>query len=173
MTDTLNPVDYLIRPAAKSDESFLWQMLYYAAHMDEDGASMESARANPDLMGYVEDWGERNGDLGLIAEDELGQKSGAAWIRVMPDNSPLYRIVDRGIPELAIAIAPEHIGAGIGSRLLTHLLEAARGQYRGIVLSVRSSNPAKRLYERLNFRTIKTILNRVGTESLVMLRDLD
>jgi ribosomal protein S18 acetylase RimI-like enzyme len=162
-----------VRRAIAADEPFLWQMLYYAAHMDEDGVLAESARTNPDLLGYVENWGEREGDLGLIAEMDLRQSAGAAWIRIMPADSPLYRIVARGIPELAIAVAPECIGSGIGTRLLTALLDAARKQHRSIALSVRASNPAKRLYERLGFKTVKSIINRVGTESFVMLCDLD
>ena len=161
-------MNYQIRPAIKSDEPFLWQMLYYAAHMDEDGASLESAKTNPDLMSYVEHWGERAGDVGFIAQVPDGEPAGAAWIRVMPDDSPLYQVVARSIPELAIAIAPEHIGKGAGALLLRHLLEAARGPHRAITLSVRASNPAKRLYERLGFVTVAEIKNRVGTASLVM-----
>jgi ribosomal protein S18 acetylase RimI-like enzyme len=166
-------MNYQIRPAIKSDEPFLWQMLYYAAHMDEDGASLESAKTNPDLMGYVEHWGERAGDLGFIAQAPDGEAAGAAWVRVMPDDSPLYQVVARGIPELAIAIAPEHIGKGAGELLLRHLLEAARGSHRAIILSVRADNPAKRLYERLGFLTVAEIKNRVGTASFVMKVPLD
>jgi len=167
-------MNYQIRPAIKTDEPFLWQMLYYAAHMDEDGASLESAKTNSDLMSYVEDWGDRAGDIGFVAQASTGEDAGAAWIRVMPDDSPLYRVIERGIPELAIAIAPEHIGKGVGALLLRHLLAAAYGSHRArgthpaIVLSVRASNPAKRLYERLGFVTVAEITNRVGTHSFVM-----
>src|SRR2546426_4312719 len=141
-------INYQIRPAIKSDEPFLWQMLYYASHMDEEGAAPESAKTNPDLRGYVEDWSERPGDIGFIAQAQVGEHAGAAWIRVMPDESPLYRVVARGIPELAIAVAPKHVGKGAGALLLRYLLEEARGSHRAIALSVRADNPAKRLYER-------------------------
>ena len=60
-------MNYTIRSASAADEPFLWQMLYYAAHMDEDGAALESARTHPDLMDYVAGWGERAGDIGVIA----------------------------------------------------------------------------------------------------------
>jgi ribosomal protein S18 acetylase RimI-like enzyme len=161
-------MNYQIRPAIKTDEPFLWQMLYYAAHMDEDGASLESARTNRDLMSYVEDWGDRAGDIGFVAQASTGEDAGAAWIRMMPNESPLYRVVSRGIPELAIAVAPEYIGKGAGALLLSHLLDAARETHRAIVLSVRASNPAKRLYDRVGFVTVAEIANRVGTHSLVM-----
>lgn len=42
-------MNYTIRPARKTDEPFLWEMLYYAAHMDEDGVAPESARCNAHL----------------------------------------------------------------------------------------------------------------------------
>ena len=60
-------MNHPIRSATAADEPFLWQMLYYAAHMDEDDAAGESARTNPDLRGYVARWGERARDIGIIA----------------------------------------------------------------------------------------------------------
>jgi ribosomal protein S18 acetylase RimI-like enzyme len=164
-------MNYIIRPANKADTVFLWQMLYYAAHMDEQGAPPESARGDPDLAGYVEDWGERPGDAGFIAIAEDGRPIGAAWIRILAD-SPLYRVVARGTPELAIAVLPEHIGGGAGTLLLRHLLGAVSGAHRALVLSVRATNPARRLYERAGFVTVATITNRVGSASYVMQTEL-
>jgi len=161
-----------LRPAAKSDEEFLWEMLYYASHMDEEGAPAASARTNPDLAGYVENWGERDGDLGFIAVGADGRNLGAAWLRVMPAGSPLHRMGARETPELAIAVAPEAIGAGVGTMMLRRLIEAARGTHHAIALSVRAGNPAARLYERVGFATVGSIVNRVGTVSDVMKLDL-
>jgi hypothetical protein len=48
---------YKIRAAVADDHPFLWQMLYYAAHMNESGESPESARLNSDLRPYVEGFG--------------------------------------------------------------------------------------------------------------------
>ena len=72
----------IIRLATKDDEPFLWEMLYYAAHMDEDGeVSPQSAKENPDLLKYVKDWG-RETNIGCIAvEPGSNQPVGAAWIR--------------------------------------------------------------------------------------------
>jgi len=159
-----------LRPAVKSDEEFLWQMLYYASHMDDEGVPAESARTNPDLAGYVEDWGERKGDLGVIAVGPDDRKLGAAWLRVMPVESPLYRVVARETPKLAIA--PAAIGTGVGTMMLWRLIKAARGTHRAIALSVRAGNPAARLYERIGFAIVESIVNRVGTVSYVMKLDL-
>jgi len=163
-------MDFFIRPADRSDEAYLWRMLYYAAHMDEDGVAPETAMTNPDLAPYVENWRKRAGDLGFIAVSEDGEPAGAAWIRVMPAESPLYRWVAARTPELSIAVAPAFVGNGAGTKLLRYLIPASRAICPAIVLSVRVDNPAKRLYERFGFTTIAHIANRVGSESFVMLR---
>jgi ribosomal protein S18 acetylase RimI-like enzyme len=159
---------YALRPAIASDEPFLWQMLYYAAHMDESGEPLESAGFNPDLAPYVQGFGIL-GDLGIIASDATnGIAAGAAWIRVMPAGWALHRFIDAAIPELAIAVTPAHIGRGAGSQMLARLLADASPFYPAVALSVRENNPARALYERTGFATVATIANRVGGESLVM-----
>ena len=162
MEEYVNPI---IRLATKEDEPFLWEMLYYAAHMDEDaGVSPESAKSNPDLMKYVKDWG-RETDVGSIAlEPDCNQPVGAAWIRLLA--------VDDITPELAIAVLPQYLGRGIGTLLLQHLLEAAKQRYPRVILSVRTTNPAKSLYERMGFVVTEEIVNRVGTASVSMVIDL-
>ncbi len=52
-----------------------------------------------------------------------------------------------------VAVLPGYRGRGVGTLLLTHVLqEAARAGARGATLEVRASNvPALRLYERLGF----------------------
>ncbi len=167
-------MNFTIRSAYAGDEAFLWQMLYYAAHMDEEpGVAAESAKTNPDLAYYVEHWGSGSADLGFIATASDGAMAGAAWIRLMPPTSLLYRYVPSAIPELAIAVEPTYIGSGAGSALMPAILEAARGSHKGIVLSVRANNPARRLYERCGFARVATTRNRVGTQSFIMLCDFE
>jgi ribosomal protein S18 acetylase RimI-like enzyme len=165
---------YVIRLAQAEDEAFLWRMLYYAAHMDEEpGASAESAKSNPDLAYYVEAWKQRGGDLGFIALSPEAEAVGAAWIRLMPPSSPLYKHVPQDTPELAIGVEPAHRGVGAGALLLHRVLDHARGVHRTIALSVRANNPARGLYERLGFVTVARIRNRVGGVSFVMNITLD
>jgi GNAT superfamily N-acetyltransferase len=166
-------MNFTIRRATAGDETFLWQMLYYAAHMDEEpGMTVESAKMNPDLAYYVENWGAGSADVGFIAIAPDGSLAGAAWIRLMPPSSPLYRYVAADVPELAIAVAPGSIGSGAGTALMRSVLDEARDRHHTIALSVRATNPAKRLYERFGFATVVSIRNRVGTESFVMRCDL-
>ena len=166
----MNP---MIRMATQDDEPFLWEMLYFAAHMDEDGeVSSEAAKQNPDLVKYVNGWG-RETDIGCIAlEPHSNQPIGAAWIRLLIANEKTTSYVDDITPELAIAVLPEYLGGGVGTLLLQHLLEAAKQRYPRVVLSVRATNPAKRLYERMGFVVIGEIANRVGTPSSYMVVQL-
>jgi ribosomal protein S18 acetylase RimI-like enzyme len=168
-----HPLAYTIRPAVRADEPILWEMLYYAANMAEDGAaSSEAAKTHAYLAEYVVGWG-RLGDLGAIAAgDADGRALGAAWVRRLGGLEKRYADVPEGTPELAIAVQPAAIGQGIGGALLGALLEMARGQYAAIALSVRESNPARRLYERHGFTVVDTITNRVGGRSFVMRVDL-
>jgi ribosomal protein S18 acetylase RimI-like enzyme len=127
---------------------------------------------HPYLAEFAAGWG-RPGDLGAIAVGSTdGHALGAAWARRLSGPEKRYAAVDDGTPELAIAVQPAAIGQGIGGALLGALLEMARGQYPAIALSVRESNPARRLYERHGFVVVDTITNRVGGRSFVMQVDL-
>ena len=117
-------------------------------------------RTNPALSYYVETWTQRPGDLGVVAISSDRQKAGAAWIRVMPLENLLSRYIGAGIPEFAIATTPQHRGRGRGTLMLRHLLDAARPHHSAIVLSVRASNPAQRLYHRLGFAKVARVINR-------------
>lgn len=162
-----------LRYARATDEPFLWDMLYRAAHMEEDGAwSVDDARADPVLAKYVEGWG-REGDLGVIAEAEAGDPIGAAWLRPLALAVRGYPPVPEEYPELAIAVLPGYEGQGIGGALLAGLLSKAHRHYSGVVLSVRAGNPAIRLYERFGFDIVDEIVNRVGGRSFVMALSLE
>lgn len=160
------------RPIFGVDEPFLWEMLYYAAHVDEEpGSSIEDAKTNPFLSKYVAHWGQSD-DLGVMAY-AVGtlQPLGAAWVRVFRGAEKNCDAIEDGTPELAIAVAPSSVGQGIGSQLLRHLLTAASSVYPAIYLSVRATNPAKRLYDRFGFVVIGELTNRVGGRSFHMKKD--
>jgi predicted DNA-binding transcriptional regulator YafY len=96
---------YTIRLAAPEDEPFLWDMLFYAANMADDGAiSGDQARDHPYLAKYVRSWG-REGDVGTRAVDLASDRPvGAAWVRLLEGAEKNYPSVAAGIPELAIAV---------------------------------------------------------------------
>ncbi len=165
-------MDCRFRPVFPIDEPFLWEMLYYAAHVDEEsGSSIEKAMNNPFLAKYVARWG-KSGDLGVIAY-QVGtlQPLGAAWLRVFIGEEKNCNDIEDGTPELAIAVLPSCTGQGLGARLLAYLLNTAASAYPAAYLSVRATNPAKRLYERFGFVVIGELTNRVGGRSFHMKKD--
>ena len=163
-------MNYIIRPVVKDDEAFLWKMLYYAANMDEEGETcLLAAKNNPDLMKYVVDWGRKT-DIGFVAlEPHSQQQIGAAWVRLLVGKDKTISYIDEFTPELAIAVLPDYIGKGVGTQLLMSVLAAVKEVYPSVVLSVRSTNPARRLYERMGFVVVSDAVNRIGTASVNML----
>lgn len=155
-----------IRPLTSEDESFLREMLYEAIYLPPEIPRPPRDIVNqPDLAKYVNDWGQP-GDGGLLAFDPATQRpAGAAWFRLFHETNRGYGYVDNSTPELTIAVLPEYRGKGIGSQLLTRLLEIAQTRYAAISLSVMPGNPALRLYQRAGFREA----GHYGT-SLIMLK---
>lgn len=164
-------LNYSIRPLANEDESFLWEMLYQAAHMAEEGeTSVQAVRNHPNLAKYVKGW-RRGGDMGFVAiKLNCNQPIGAAWLRLWTGKDKGYGYVDDRTPELAIAVLPEYRGKGVGTQLLTRLLVAARATYSSVSLSTRATNRAIHLYKQLGFRVIdkSEMINRMGSTSFNM-----
>ena len=168
-------LDYSIRPLTPEDEPFLWQMLYEAAHIAEEGESTVQAVLNHPLIAkYVKNWGRAN-DRGFVAELNGSQPVGAAWLRLFPGDDRGFGWIDGTIPELAIAVLPEYTNQGVGTQLLARLLSEAKASYRSVSLSVRSLNRALSLYERSGFKVIEgsETINRTGGTSFTMKIDFD
>jgi ribosomal protein S18 acetylase RimI-like enzyme len=157
-----------LRPARADDEPFLLTTLFHAAHAnDEPGVLPRHLLGNPALARYVVGFG-RPGDLGILAL--RGEAPvGAAWVRLLVGAERGYGWVDDDTPELAVAVLPDAVNAGVGTAMLTELLARARERYSGVSLSVRGDNPARRLYLRLGFEPVAEVPNRVGGISETML----
>ncbi len=159
-------------PVTGDDSDFLWQMLYYASHSHhEPDTSMDDIQRNPDLTRHVVGWGERPGDIGLIARHDA-RPVGACWVRrLIGDEQRDVTFVDAETPELVIAVEPDIIGTGVGTLLLRNVLALADAAgVEQIVLTARETNPAVALYQRHDFVVAERIVNRVGTGSVKMVR---
>ena len=145
---------FTIRPVQAGDLPFLRDMLWEAAAVDPGvrARGKDAALADPLNRKYLDGWG-RPGDAGVVAVGERGTRLGAAWYRLFPVEAGSYSFVAADVPELAIGVAVEARGQGIGGALLDALLAMARAQgYRAVSLSVDRRNPAVGLYERHGFR---------------------
>jgi ribosomal protein S18 acetylase RimI-like enzyme len=159
----------VLRPAQEEDLPFLREMLFEASYLESEARpQFEEGLRDPTVSMYLEHWG-RPGDSALIAIDQDGKPSGAAWYRLFTPDLPGWGYIDPQTPELAIAVASGSRGKGIGSELLKSLIEVARQQgHPRLSLSVDPINyGAFRLYERLGFREV-----RRNQEAVVMVIDL-
>jgi ribosomal-protein-alanine N-acetyltransferase len=142
-----------IRAATEQDIGFLWDALGWAANWRGD--SEERIDEDSFVAAYVRDWG-RHGDAGFLAEDEEARPIGAAWYRLFAEDDHGYGYLSSEIPELSLAVHPEHRGRGIGTALLEALSERAQAEgVSALSLSVEKDNPAIRLYERLCFERLR------------------
>jgi ribosomal protein S18 acetylase RimI-like enzyme len=155
---------YTLRALTPQDEPIVWIMLMYAAHE----SSLESVQTQPFLTRYAIDWG-RSGDLGVVAE-LAEQPIGAAWLRLWSADRG-FGYIDDAIPELAMAVAPNYRGQGLGTQLLNQLLASAQTVYPAVSLSVRANNPALSLYQRTGFLKVigSEVVNRTGGVSFTMM----
>lgn len=75
-------MDITVKPARRKDEEFLWLMIYYAAHMELDGAEHTRAvKEHPYVCRYVRGWGIPD-DIGVVGY-ERGKRVGAVWSRLL------------------------------------------------------------------------------------------
>lgn len=164
-----------IRTVLPSESTLIFSFLTLAARMQESGEPIQKALRDPELTRYWQSWG-RPGDLGVVAEsDSVGHPVSCAWVRLFSRREAGADYAGENIPELAVGTIAPARGLGVGTKTLQTLLSLCQARYSGVSLSVRLDNPAIRLYERLGFRRMSAspIVNRVGTESVVMLLSFD
>src|SRR5215831_19687482 len=156
--------DLVIRPAVQDDLDVLWDFLAMAAYEPH----AEAAKAVPFVAKYLVGW-QRPGDFGCIAEQH-GAIIGAAWARRFAAAELKVPYGDEEAPKVSIGVKPHARGQGVGAKLMCAVIGEAAHRGLRLCLSVRSDNPARRLYERLGFRDIpgSAVTNRTGGISIGM-----
>jgi len=148
-------MDIAYRPLGPSDVEHIKRALYEAVAWDPERVlpPFEFTIEHPELARYHRGWG-RAGDVGVIAESG-GAVVGVALCRLFTEDDHGHGYVDQETPELAVAVAEDRRGNGIGTRLMEALAESARAAgFSSLSLSVDAENPALRLYERLGYREL-------------------
>lgn len=163
---------FIIKAATQADESFLWEMLYEAAHMEQAGEPFADAKTNPALAKYVAEWGKEH-DIGMIVLHPAdGCAIAASWVRVFNETNKGYGYVREGIPELAMGTVKEYRRQGAGVLGLEALIQRVKLTHPAISLSVRANNQAAiSLYQKLGFKKIpqSESKNRAGGVSFCMI----
>lgn len=150
-----------VSPLRSEDLPFLWEMCAVAAYVPE-----VTAQSAPGLARYVNDWG-RPDDTAFTAWDaDSGARAGVIWMRLFPSSDPGYGYYDEHTPEMGLGVAEAYRGGGVGRQLLMALVDAARGRYPGITLSVFEWNHAAiRLYQSAGFAKFAEYPNSQGDSS--------
>ncbi len=111
----------------------------------------------------------RPGDGGVVVEYD-SEPAGACWYRLVPAGTGGTAgtagtaetagtagdgHAGPGVPELTVAVRPEHRANGIGGELLDRAIAQARAAGVGaLALSVERDNPARGMYERRGFAVV-------------------
>ena len=138
------PADIVLRAATTADDEIIVEMARYACVIED--------RPLPDADDdEVLEMLPPAGVIPILAENRHAEPLGAVWtyyghtpLRCDASGAPL--------PELCIAVAPGHRGAGIGGMLLDALFADLAPKHAAMCTNVHMRNPAKRLYERKGFR---------------------
>jgi ribosomal protein S18 acetylase RimI-like enzyme len=138
------------RPATADDREFLYSV--YAATRTEELS--------------VVPWTDEQKDAFLRtqfdAQDNYYHQAyaDARFLVVTRDDEPIGRLylarLDDELRIVDIALLPEHRRAGVGTRLISDVITEATEAGIAVGLHVEPWNPARRLYERLGFRTVET-----------------
>jgi GNAT superfamily N-acetyltransferase len=163
-------MEFILRNVQPNEETLIFSFLVLAARMPEGNEPMQKALSDPFLRKYWIDWG-RPGDIGIVAGDSSsGIAVACAWVRLFTREQAGACFLGEHVPELAMGVVPEFRSIGLGTKVLSRLIDETRSKFRGICLSVRDDNPAARFYERLSFRKVadSETTNRVGTTSCNM-----
>ena len=144
-------MDYIIRKLEKEEVKVLDTFLYEAIFIPEGAEAPNRDIINlPELQVYINDFGNREGDIAFVAEAD-GVVVGAVWVRIMND----YGHVDDETPSFAISLLKEYRNYGIGTKLMIAMLdELKRCGYKQASLSVQKQNYAVKMYKKTGFQIV-------------------
>lgn len=152
----MSEMSLTLRTATSDDHELVRWTLFTALAWDPEDPipPMDVVVSHPKIAVYHEGW-MRPGDAGVVAELD-GEFVGMAYCRLFDADQGSQGFYDDETPELAVAVDAVHRGNGTGARLIAalhgKLVEAGVAR---MSLSVAGGNPARRLYPRLGYRTVK------------------
>ena len=140
------PLGLSYRPITEEDLPFLFQV-YASTRLEELAVTGWPDEAKRGFLaqqfGAQHDHYQRHyPDAEWLVIDWNGDSAGRLYLEEWPSQ---IRLID-------IAILPEFRGRGIGSAILSDLLEWASAKRKAVSIHVEKNNPARSLYDRLGFR---------------------
>lgn len=144
-------MNYNIRRIRESEYCVLNEFIYEAIFIPEGvEPPPKSIIEQPDLQVYIRNFGTEKDDICFVAETD-SRIVGAVWVRDMQD----YGHIADGVPSFAISLFKEYRGFGIGTELMTTMLDELRQRgYEKTSLAVQKANYAVRMYKKVGFEII-------------------
>jgi ribosomal protein S18 acetylase RimI-like enzyme len=146
-------MNVVLRTSQPSDFPFLRRILYEAVfwRASPDKPSLEEGLAYPEVRKSLADWGERDGDVAVVATVN-SVPAGACWYRYWTDDNHIIGYVDENTPVLVIGVRRGYRRQGIGGRMIEWLVDyALEHSIHQISLSVSKDNHAIDLYRQQGF----------------------
>jgi ribosomal protein S18 acetylase RimI-like enzyme len=139
-----------LRPATDADYAFM-RALYGAARADEMqhfpfGLEQKEAFLDQQFAAQTAHYAQHYPTARFDIVERDGVPIGRLYVDVWPEE---IRIVD-------IALMPEARNGGLGTALMTQVLEEGRAAGKPVSIHVEAFNPALHLYRRLGFREAGT-----------------
>lgn len=140
---------YNIREMKPEEYPLLKDFLYEAIFQrDEKNLLPRNVIEEPALQVYIREFGAKPDDYCLCAEADR-QVVGAVWVRTIPG----FGSIAPDVPEFAISLLKPYRGQGIGTALLSRMLERLRERgCKRASLAVQKDNYALRLYRSAGFQ---------------------
>lgn len=156
--------DCIIREIKQTEIPLLADFLYEAIFQrDEQNRLTRDVIKQPEIQVYIEKFGGKD-DYCLVAECD-DKIVGAVWTRIMAGKVRGFGNVDDQTPEFAISLYPEYRNHGIGTTLMTRMLQHLKKKgYRQASLAVQKDNYALRMYQAVGF----TVLDELDQEYLMI-----
>jgi ribosomal protein S18 acetylase RimI-like enzyme len=127
----------------------LYEAVYWRSILRNESPSFDEGLAA--VRDDLDEWGQRKGDTGVVAVLDAGP-IGAAWYRFFSRFNPTRGYIDDATPVIVLAVAADHRRRGIGTELLTGIVERAREQgIQRLSLMVSDDNHAYGLYRKCGF----------------------
>ena len=156
--------EIIVRRMKTEEYSLLKEFTYLAIYVPHGVKTPPKSIVElPELKIYYQEFGTEKGDICLVAETD-NKIVGAVWTRIVND----FAHIDDNTPSLAIAVAKESRGKGMGTRLLNDMLTVLKVEgFLSVSLSVQKENYAVKMYEKAGFDVVQN-----NGEELVMLKKL-
>ena len=144
-------MNLIIREIRETEYVLLNDFLYEAIFIPEGvEPPPKSIIDTPELQVYISGFGMQKHDRAMVAEVD-GKIVGAVWVRIMND----YGHVDDETPSFAISLYKEFRGQGIGTAMLSRMLDVLRENgYKRASLAVQKDNYAVNMYRKADFQIV-------------------